>query len=390
MLIQPEYISSSYTYLSCIIYLFLPSQIVCVASIPVTTEPLKIIPPFTYSYQCGSTLLVAYIPVYMYTITIQIIFQFLRLLLPFQTKYTDYPSYIQQFLPGIGWPEYWTDEQIIKLIQYKKEQQEEEKYEREEENNNNNYNYNNDNSNNNNQEISPLQKSLLDKDDFKREEYITNSNLSLDSTPRLITKTDVKILSPFLIKPDRILSGIVNNLLLFMSFGLCSPVLGCYIIFSIIITLILWLLLIGRYIIIRILDKNQQHHNRYNSNNSNKNVIELIQNQEQDQEQNQDNYRSSTFLNRSYALIILGECLKDVIDHFLVCKWLILLTSCLFITLLCWDMVGDKVGWLKAIWVPISGIFMLFIVKLYEKFLLKYYKGNEVQLNQDDLEQHYS
>jgi hypothetical protein len=41
-------------------------------------EVLRLTPPFTYSYQCGSTLLISYIPVYMYSILIQITIDLLR------------------------------------------------------------------------------------------------------------------------------------------------------------------------------------------------------------------------------------------------------------------------------------------------------------------------
>ena len=47
---------------------------------------------------------------------IQITFQLILLFLVLHTKYSNYPTYIQRFLPGIGWPEYWTDEHMTEII----------------------------------------------------------------------------------------------------------------------------------------------------------------------------------------------------------------------------------------------------------------------------------
>ena len=49
-------------------------------------DVLKLAPPFTYSYQCGSTLLTSYIPVYMYTVLIQIIVDILGVITTLYTK----------------------------------------------------------------------------------------------------------------------------------------------------------------------------------------------------------------------------------------------------------------------------------------------------------------
>lgn len=43
-------------------------------------EVLKLTPPFTYSYQCGSTILTSYIPVYMYSVIIQILVDISRVI----------------------------------------------------------------------------------------------------------------------------------------------------------------------------------------------------------------------------------------------------------------------------------------------------------------------
>jgi hypothetical protein len=54
----------------------------------------------------------------------------------------------------------------------------------------------------------------------------------------------------------------------------------------------------------------------------------------------------------------------------LVCKWPITVTSCFFITLLCWEMAGDRRGWSHALWVPIVGFVMVLILWLWDRALV--------------------
>lgn len=54
------------------------------------------------------------------------------------------------------------------------------------------------------------------------------------------------------------------------------------------------------------------------------------------------------------------------------CKWLVICTSCLFISLISWDIVGDKKGWYGGIWVPLSGIGMLIILWFVNSLSVKY------------------
>lgn len=63
----------------------------------------KLTPPFIYSYQCGSTILVSYIPVYMYVVFLQIIVDISRTLIIFYTKYNQNSSQLLKFhLPRIN------------------------------------------------------------------------------------------------------------------------------------------------------------------------------------------------------------------------------------------------------------------------------------------------
>jgi hypothetical protein len=59
---------------------------------------------------------------------------------------------------------------------------------------------------------------------------------------------------------------------------------------------------------------------------------------------------------------LLDQQLRGVNSSLLVCKWPVTLTSCLFVTLLCWDMAGDKAGWFQALWVVVVGVLMAIVI----------------------------
>jgi hypothetical protein len=136
---------------------------------------LKITPPFFYSYQCGSTLLTSYIPVHMYSISLQLLFTFVSMIIILMlSNKTHLPSWMLALLPGVCWP------------------------------------------------------SHLQSVDF-----------------------DIEKKPIHMIEPHQIISRAMNNIILLLSFGLCSPVLGCYIAVNICLHLYSWLVFIGRFVFIR-------------------------------------------------------------------------------------------------------------------------------------------
>lgn len=61
--------------------------------------------------------------------------------------------------------------------------------------------------------------------------------------------------------------------------------------------------------------------------------------------------------------------LPEIVDHHgdaLICVkkclWLILIPSCVLITLLSWDIAGDQEGWRGSYWIGISGISIMITV----------------------------
>jgi hypothetical protein len=66
-------------------------------------------------------------------------------------------------------------------------------------------------------------------------------------------------------------------------------------------------------------------------------------------------------------LHLLDQQLQGVHSSLLVCKWPVALMSCFFVTLLCWDMAGDKGGWSQALWVPIVGVAMVLAIWVWDR-----------------------
>jgi hypothetical protein len=247
-------------------------------------DPLHITPPFTYSYQCGSTLLVAYIPVYMYSITIQILLQGVKLLL-MTFFYTNKNTFAKRFDTSLPW---------LGLL------------------------------------------------------------------------------------PSQVISSLMNNIMLLLSFGLCSPVLGCYILLSICVSSMTWQILIGRYL--RDKMTSNQVLSEFDQLTCVRDTIELSN----FKMLSEDSTLNILVLDEDASLKLetaelesdpkrpgVGQANQEIVpEHFvisarsavnsvLICKWPILWTSCVFITLLCWEIVGDQVGWAGGWWILLFGALIM-------------------------------
>ena len=69
-------------------------------------------------------------------------------------------------------------------------------------------------------------------------------------------------------------------------------------------------------------------------------------------------------------LLLLDRQLQGVHSSILVCKWPVILATSFFVTLLCWEMAGDREGWLEALWVPAAGLVMVFLIWLWDRALV--------------------
>jgi hypothetical protein len=262
-------------------------------------DPLQITPPFSYSYQCGSTLLVSYIPVYMYSISLQLISTFVKLIITSSNSFNLPETWLMKWFSIIAWP--------LQMI--------------------------------------------------NKLNGLSRSNPSFVSSVKLINA-------------HQIISNVVNNIILLLSFGLCSPVLSCYITLSICVTLSSWLMLIGRFVFYRHGDPHP--HSAMTINSTTLSDLHEAKEEKDDDDLNksfnfpkgQDPLAGDVFLDR------LNHQLRDVNTSLIVCKWPAVITSCFFITVLCWEMTGDNVGWEQSAWVPVVGLGIFLIIWIWDRLLV--------------------
>jgi hypothetical protein len=268
-------------------------------------DPLKITPPFSYSYQCGSTLLVSYIPVYMYSVSFQLLSIALKLIMASSFSFYLPEMLLIKWFAPITWPLHLTD-QLKKILT-----------------------------------SHPLTSSVQ------------------------------------LIKPHQIISNVISHLILLLSFGLCSPVLGCYITLSVCVSLCCWLMMIGRFVFYRLTVSHSSvsvtttsvSSMQENLDTAQLNPISLstdsgVEDKSPTKDTSLRSVTGDTFLD------LLNHQVCGVSSSLVVCKWPVISTSCFFVTLLCWEMVGDEVGWQGGLWVPIVGVVMLLAIWIWDRFLV--------------------
>jgi hypothetical protein len=105
----PSKIYSFYSYKSCALsFIQLDGSIECPITTPALMDVLKITPPFFYSYQCASTLLTSYLPVHMYSISLQVVSTIVMLIIIFTSNLTQqHPRWLLSLFPGVCWPSHW-------------------------------------------------------------------------------------------------------------------------------------------------------------------------------------------------------------------------------------------------------------------------------------------
>ena len=259
LLVDSEEVTSSYDYSYCKTRLVYStdgsSECTLYATQDVTVAPLQ--PPFSYNNMCSSTLVTTFVPVYMFVYSIEVLIPMLYL---FFFTYLDYSQFSRHlkisFLHGIFWPEYWNFE-------------------------------------------------------GENPAGATASTLSMEGS-------DDNAEPRKLLKANRIVtSDILNNLLVFFTFGMCSPFLALIMLLSVAMKHIMWITILGRFVYARILLTQAHHHG-----------------------------------SKDHALVALSDACLPVCELVASFVWPIIWCSGLFFAFLCWDVFGDEVEWTKALLAP--------------------------------------
>jgi hypothetical protein len=264
--VQADSVSTSYSYDGCNSFRMSPignHATFCDDWSSIAVESVPVIPPFVYNHQCPSVLLTSYIPVLIIGYSIQLVWCFLMPILVFQASKWLNPTEIsyRQIVGGVSWPEFWLD------------------------NNNNNNNADNSNS---------------DLEDRKKE--------ALENDPTILLNSQ-----------SFLCFDVLNNMLIMLTFGLCSPILAAAVACVAVAKTNMVRLLVGRFTAVL----------------------------------RKDDSRSP---NVHFALVALTKLpfpLREVLrESFWLIVWI---SSCLF-SLMCWDIASDDVGLVVSIWIPITVI----------------------------------
>ena len=134
-------------------------------------------------------------------------------------------------------------------------------------------------------------------------DLVSRNHVDLEKDPTII------------INPLSILCfNILNNLMIMLTFGLCSPVLAVAVACTVVSKMSELLLLIGRFT--HVLRGDCGH----------------------------------------FALVALAKVHFPVTEVLRESFWVMVWTSALFFSLVCWDIASDDVGWAASLWIPVTTI----------------------------------
>jgi Leucine-rich repeat (LRR) protein len=120
LLVEPDEIVSTYSFQTCdttaILTVDEVDYSICVSESTSTIDVAPLTPPFSYNYLCASTVLTAYIPVYLYIYCIEILLPVLSLylLLFVFPKYHTLPPFLVDKVPAVLWIDFpeWLNDQL--------------------------------------------------------------------------------------------------------------------------------------------------------------------------------------------------------------------------------------------------------------------------------------
>lgn len=271
---DPDEVTSSYSYQTCVELVVQPDGSTdCFDYTVIKRNVAPLIPPFSYNNMCSSVFLTNFIPVYIFVYSIQFFTSIAFIYLFLLTKYSHFPKNIQPLLPGIFWPEFWKMNDACDSVTIKEE-----------------------------------------------------------------VGVDVRAAPEKLLRCNRIVSSdVLYPLLIFVSFGLCSPLLAVILTLSVCVKLYMWILFVGRFV------------------SSRKALLRITTDTDGEEGVGLDS-----------VLLVLNAACSGVsaLDAIAQNIWLIVFTSAVFFAFLCWDILGDEVGWENAVWAPLVVLCVPFFLYL--------------------------
>lgn len=320
---EPDEVSSTYEYQYCMYQVNeVDGSVTCRDYGIEVVEVAPLVPPFSYNNLCSSALLTSFIPVFIFVYSFQVMLPIIQLCLFTSSQYTFFPKAVRKLLFGIFWPDFWRTHGAATSA-------------------------------GTSAGASSIS-TAVDADNVNDED-----------------ERDSNIAEPLkLLKANRIIStDILSPLLVFCTFGICSPFLAVIMLVSVSMKLRMWLVLLGRFVYTRFGlgtgsgGAGSAGGDRQSGESSSRGITTEVKNekkvhtqthsqvQEQVQEQVQVQVGEDTKVD--LALRALGAACVPAVDIVVRCVWPVLWSSSVFFSFLCWDVLNDEVGWREAIWAPV-------------------------------------
>ena len=145
-------------------------------------------------------------------------------------------------------------------------------------------------------------------------------------------------------------NDVFNNLLVMLTFGLCSPVLAVAVAVAVLLKMSVWVLLIGRFTMTLLAEDKDDISCDDTASSDVASTVDSV---------------SSSQISQSISTVVVHD---EMVHFFLIALaemhislyeilagsfWRLVWCSALFVALLSWDMAMDEVGWLQSVWVPL-------------------------------------
>jgi hypothetical protein len=286
-------VQSSYSFTQCDSSEIVGEAIVCETSVVMEVDVAPFYPPFSYSGQCASALLQAYIPVFIYMCCFQTASSIIWLLLVHRVQFSFLPLWIRPVLQGAMWPEHWARSRDGTA-----ESQ--------------------------HANIEMRGSGIVN---------VSNADVVDDITKRDDDQCDIS--SPIgLLNVKNIIAKNAHALALSLSFGLCCPYLALAIGLSVLVNVLHLRYITGSFLFTR--EKKAD-----STQNGISTAVEAA---------------VALAITNDVAIEDFNSAVAHTDELLQLILWPLVWSSALFVATVCFDMSTDEVGWRASVWIPITTI----------------------------------
>jgi hypothetical protein len=172
----------------------------------------------------------------------------------------------------------------------------------------------------------------------------SDSERDSDSSGQQLQQAEPKLMLNIL----PIVTQLMHNLYILSTFGLCSPYLAVMIVICNSSHIIMWKVMLGRFMTCRIEKGTEIERKQKNAYNTERAISQDAFFESNVHELMKKNKKSMG----DVALIALSAQLTEAKGIFAICIWPILLSSSFFFIFVSLDIAGDRVSWAGGLWIP--------------------------------------